>query len=521
MWRPEDPQGNESAKIKYELVRWTVGRGLDIGCGPFKTFPHFIGIDSLPYPGIAHLADAQHLEFFAPRSMDFIFSSHTLEHIEDTAATLAHWWELIKENGYLILYLPHKEFYPTIGKPGSNPDHKHDFQPSDIVKVMKKIAPDWDLRENQERNGGREYSFFQVFQKLSSGSGHKESWKVEPIKKAAVVRYGAFGDALWASSILPLLKKQGYHVTVYTQEAGATVLANDPHVDEIIVNADYQLPNQELFPYWIWEQPKYEKWVNLVGSVETRLLPQQADILFYAEDDLRRELMSKENYLETVHRFAGVPQEYHQKFYPLPDEVAWAKEERATYDGPVVVMNPAGSIKDRMAIHIIEKAEKAGLLRKGGTIVENTSGNTGVALAVAAAVKGYRCIFTMPDKMSKEKQDTLKAFGAQVIVTPTNVPAESPESYYSVARRIAAETPNSFYLNQYHNPDNIAHHFNQRTLLLRNVYHLEEAAECVHELGKPLLLFFHHVVLRARNILERINETQQFSVELQIFSKII
>jgi cystathionine beta-synthase len=122
-------------------------------------------------------------------------------------------------------------------------------------------------------------------------------------------------------------------------------------------------------------------------------------------------------------------------------------------------MNPGGSIKDRMALHIIEKAERAGLLRKGGTIVENTSGNTGVGVAMAAAVKGYRCVFTMPDKMSKEKQDTLKAFGAQVIVTPTNVPADSPDSYYSVAKRIAAETPNSFYLNQYHNPDNVEAHY--------------------------------------------------------------
>jgi cystathionine beta-synthase len=132
-------------------------------------------------------------------------------------------------------------------------------------------------------------------------------------------------------------------------------------------------------------------------------------------------------------------------------------------DGTVLAkleyLNPGGSIKDRMALHIIEKAERAGLLAKGATIVENTSGNTGVGVAMMAAVKGYRCIFTMPDKMSKEKQDTLKAFGAQVVVTPTNVPADSPESYYSVAKRIAAETPNSFYLNQYHNPDNIEAHY--------------------------------------------------------------
>ena len=133
--------------------------------------------------------------------------------------------------------------------------------------------------------------------------------------------------------------------------------------------------------------------------------------------------------------------------------------EHATVLVKLEYLNPGGSIKDRMALHIIEKAEREGLLRAGGTIVENTSGNTGVGVAMAAAVKGYRCIFTMPDKMSKEKQDTLKAFGAQVVVTPTNVPADSPESYYSVAKRLAAETPNSFYLNQYHNPDNIEAHY--------------------------------------------------------------
>ncbi|MFL5299632.1 MAG: pyridoxal-phosphate dependent enzyme [Anaeromyxobacteraceae bacterium] len=131
----------------------------------------------------------------------------------------------------------------------------------------------------------------------------------------------------------------------------------------------------------------------------------------------------------------------------------------ATVLAKLEYLNPGGSIKDRMALHIIEKAEREGLLRRGGTIVENTSGNTGMGVALAAAVKGYRCVFTMPDKMSKEKQDALKAFGAQVVVTPTNVPADSPESYYSVAKRIAAETPNSFYLNQYHNHDNIEAHY--------------------------------------------------------------
>jgi cystathionine beta-synthase len=136
-----------------------------------------------------------------------------------------------------------------------------------------------------------------------------------------------------------------------------------------------------------------------------------------------------------------------------------AGPEDATVLVKLEYLNPGGSIKDRMALYILDRAEKAGLLRRGGTIVENTSGNTGVAVAMFAAVRGYRCVFTMPDKMSKEKQDALKAFGAQVIVTPTNVPADSPDSYYSVAKRIAAETPNSFYVNQYHNPDNVEAHY--------------------------------------------------------------
>ncbi|HLA42199.1 MAG TPA: cysteine synthase family protein, partial [Aggregatilineales bacterium] len=116
--------------------------------------------------------------------------------------------------------------------------------------------------------------------------------------------------------------------------------------------------------------------------------------------------------------------------------------------------NPGGSIKDRIGIQIIEDAEKEDRLKPGGTIVESTSGNTGVGLAIAAALRGYRCIFVMPDKMSQEKVHLLRAFGARVIITPTEVEPEDPRSYYSVAKRIVAETPNSILADQYHNPSN-------------------------------------------------------------------
>ena len=122
-------------------------------------------------------------------------------------------------------------------------------------------------------------------------------------------------------------------------------------------------------------------------------------------------------------------------------------------------LQPGGSIKDRMALYILDKAEREGRLKPGAAIVENTSGNTGMGVALWAAVKGYRCVFTMPDKMSAEKVNSLKAFGAEVVVTPTNVPAEDSRSYYETAKRIHRETPGSFMLNQYHNPDNIEAHY--------------------------------------------------------------
>src|SRR5690606_20053242 len=116
--------------------------------------------------------------------------------------------------------------------------------------------------------------------------------------------------------------------------------------------------------------------------------------------------------------------------------------------------NPGNSIKDRMAVKMIEDAEKAGLLKPGGTIIEGTSGNTGMGLAMAAVIKGYKCIFTSTDKQSKEKFDALRAFGAEVIVCPTDVEPEDPRSYYSVSSRLMEETPNSWKPNQYDNLSN-------------------------------------------------------------------
>ncbi|MFQ5790521.1 MAG: cystathionine beta-synthase, partial [Acidobacteriota bacterium] len=132
---------------------------------------------------------------------------------------------------------------------------------------------------------------------------------------------------------------------------------------------------------------------------------------------------------------------------------------RATVLAKVECFNPGGSVKDRIGVAIVEDAERKGLLKPGGTIVEATSGNTGVGLAIAAAIKGYKCVFVMPDKMSEEKIRLLRAFGARVVLTPAAVEPDDPRSYYSVSRKIAEETANSLYANQYYNPMNPEAHY--------------------------------------------------------------
>lgn len=134
---------------------------------------------------------------------------------------------------------------------------------------------------------------------------------------------------------------------------------------------------------------------------------------------------------------------------------------KATVLAKVETFNPGNSIKDRMAVKMVEDAEKAGRLKLGGTIIEGTSGNTGMGLAIVAIIKGYKCVFTTTDKQSKEKMDALRAFGAEVIVCPTNVEPEDPRSYYSVAARLNKEIPNSFYPNQYDNLSNRMAHYEQ------------------------------------------------------------
>lgn len=350
VWKADGPQGAESMKVRYDLVPYARGRGIDIGCGEHKVFRSFLGVDSCKdnrlfgariQPDMV-VETAEQLGVFADRSFDCVFSSHTLEHIEDWRAALAEWWRITAVGGHLILYLPDRDLYPRIGEPGANPDHNHDFAPEDIVGQMRAAHPGWDLLVRERRDQGHEYSFLLVFRRRADDECI-DSWDMpKPGKSLALVRLGAFGDALWLTSVLPLLKAEGWHITVYTQAPGEIVLRHDPHVDRIITMPDYLFADINLVAYWLHEQRKYDRFINLVGSIETRLLPTPKDFEFYWSDEVRRRVMDV-NYLQTVHDWCGVEYTPRVRFTPTLDEQSSAQERIAALQGPVVVINPSGS----------------------------------------------------------------------------------------------------------------------------------------------------------------------------------
>lgn len=355
MWRPDDPQTRESAKIRFELVPYTRGLGLDIGCGQEKAFPHFWGIDSnvdqqlfgIPATGAdLIIPTAEKLSMFGDGSMDFVFSSHLLEHIQDFEVALREWWRLLKPGGHLCLYLPHKNLYPNIGVPGSNPDHKHDFLPEDIVKTMLGIGG-WDLVRNEDRNGTNEYSFFQVYQKRVDPTRHEYSHRdlVDPKKVCAVVRFGAYGDMIQASSVFPGLKAQGWHLRVFTSHLGYDVCKGDPNVDSWVIQDQEQVPNEWMGPYTRWMEWTFGKAINLSGVVEGTLLPSvnERDYHFHWPKEARH-LVCNHNYVEALHKVAGVPYtKLEGMFYPSIEEKLQASDRRRRAKGPVVAVSLSGS----------------------------------------------------------------------------------------------------------------------------------------------------------------------------------
>lgn len=352
---------DETSKIRWELVRYTRGVGLDLGCGPYKGFPHFIGVDNRRDKELFGIdfkpdveANVHHLTMFADESMDFMYSSHTLEHLDKPLPALQEWFKKLKMGGYLVLYLPHKKFYPNMGTEFANPDHKHDFMPQEIVNVMKQVGS-WDLLRNEDRNEGDEYSFFQVYQKAPKGSGHKFSYaKPKPQgKTCAIVRYGAWGDGLQACSILPGLKAQGYRITFYTTPRCMEAIKEDPNVDEWYIQDTDQVPNGLLSYFWENEKAKYDKWINLSESVEGQFLAIEGRAAHLWPHSVRHKHLNG-NYIEFAHELAEIPYTKPAvKFYPTLEERNKAYDWKKRIGGdPLVVWILAGSSPHKVWPHI-------------------------------------------------------------------------------------------------------------------------------------------------------------------------
>jgi ADP-heptose:LPS heptosyltransferase len=345
VWKIDNPQCNESKKIVWEVAPYLRGRGLDIGAGDFKILPHAISVDNMNHEQFGFnvkpdiLCEADKLDLIASASVDWVYSSHTLEHVEDMAATLKEWWRVIKQNGLLILYLPHADFYPNIGEKGANPDHKRDFRPADVIGAMPN---GWELLERQNRNEDQEYSFLLVFKKIG-GRENRTNLPNPNLKTALVVRYGAYGDLMQASSVIKGLKGQGYHVTLHSAAPGCVVMEHDPNIDRMIVFDKDQVPNANLSDFWAWQKKKYDKFVNLSESVEGSLLAMPGRAM-HGWDPVTREVYTKLNYLEFQHMIAGIPHKPQVKFYPTIEERNWAKTVRSRMaPGPVVMYSLAGS----------------------------------------------------------------------------------------------------------------------------------------------------------------------------------
>jgi predicted SAM-dependent methyltransferase len=171
-WRKDDPQGNESKKIVWEVAPYLRGRGVDLGAGDFKILPHAISVDNMHHAAFGYkikpdvmVETCEDLSVFGGHSMDFVYSSHLLEHMEDPAKSLKGWWRLVKQGGYMVLYLPHEDLYPKIGEEGANPDHKHNLNEQKVIDWMMEVGS-WDLVQCQKRGEDSEYSFLMVFKKL-------------------------------------------------------------------------------------------------------------------------------------------------------------------------------------------------------------------------------------------------------------------------------------------------------------------------------------------------------------------
>jgi len=296
MWSDATSCGYEVRKCRNRVVQYLHGTVLDIGCGDEKIIPQAIGVDLDPKADLrVDLSRPDALSLFNNDSVDVIFSSHFLEHIIDYEGALRQFWRILKPNGLLILYLPHRDLYPRIGEEGANPDHKHDFVPEDILNALSKFAR-YTVIRNQTHDEADEYSFELVISKDLQARPEEDTRD-----KLLLIRYGAMGDLITITPVIRLLA-QKHKVIVNTVPGSADILWHNPYVHELRVQQAGAIPNDQLGDYEAQIRSSYAKIVTLHESIERTLLLEERDPEYHLPKEERHRLCNINYYDHTLNR---------------------------------------------------------------------------------------------------------------------------------------------------------------------------------------------------------------------------
>jgi ADP-heptose:LPS heptosyltransferase len=310
MWSLETSKGFEVRKCRERVAEYLHGTVLDFGCGDEKVFYNSIGIDQHGKAADLKLdlSNIKSYKFFGDKSADVIFSSHFLEDIIDYQSILKEFWRILKPEGHLILYLPHKDFYPNVGQTGANPCHKHDFLPKDILGAIEECGSS-KIVSCETFSDTDEYSFQIVAQKLDLPVKINIYEKSAPWQKKTVciIRYGGYGDCLYATPIFRLFKEQGYKVIFNTTPANLPVVENNPYIDEFHLQTRYTIPTDKLKEYFEVLKKKYNNIVNLCESVERTLLIEERDVDKYNMSHEERHRLCDINYYDRTLATSGLP----------------------------------------------------------------------------------------------------------------------------------------------------------------------------------------------------------------------
>lgn len=328
-WHPETSRGREAQKIAPWAIPYLDGKGFDVGCGDQPVVTWATGIDLHKAADIN--SDGRDLSQTTSGSLDFVFSSHFIEHCVGYEDVLAEWWRTIRVGGHLVLYWPHPDHYPRIGQFGANADHKHDITPDAMRAAMFRVSArtghGWDQVENETRSGGNEYSQFAVFRKRADlgceGGAFERNPEGRP--RAVVIRFGAIGDIISATSVLPGIKAAGYDVTFACSSKAREWIETNPYVDEFM-----SLPASDaihLIQPMLAE--RFDRVVDLTHTFEAAVLalPHSPSSRWPAS---ARRKMAAVDYLTLMASIADQSSIGMPEFHPTPSEHEWARKGRSS-----------------------------------------------------------------------------------------------------------------------------------------------------------------------------------------------